>query len=291
MKHSRKGLAFLGLSAVLSVQAAQFDVSVPVDLARAFAGGGTIYRGLPPDFPSFTLPAGLSVMGSHDLGNFQRVLLRSAPEGGEAQRAIAQALLAEGWTELPAQAPARETGFIIPDPGTPRPKPVMLCQDDFGRLEVRGETGVENRVYLQRFAYEPAARGTSCEEHAQNLATPRAPRSSVPPLQPYLPVLAAPPSSLPQPNQSLFGSGSGSSFERDTLVAVVDLSAGELLAHYARQMREQDWEADAEWAGEITAGGTWMRSVENGDRLMAMLLIDRVEEEVFSVKLAVQDIE
>ncbi|MDT8397120.1 MAG: hypothetical protein RQ899_00690 [Pseudomonadales bacterium] len=246
-------------------------------------------------------------MGSHDRENVQRVILRSAPESDEAQRAVIQAMVAKGWMELPAPpGSTRETGFIIPDNGIPRP--VTLCHDDLGRLEVRGYTGVENRIYLQRFDYGASPHRTSCEEQRRNLLAPRSPeRPAFNPAIAFIPALTAPGSSTPFAEGAVLGfvSSGGNRHETGGMVFGGGLSPGELLAHYAGQMREQDWEADAEWTGEMTAGGNWTRSVENGDRLMTTLLITRgnlndviglrgrtgEEQDILSVKLIVQALE
>lgn len=306
MKRLRDCLAFL-LAAAGGVQAAQLEVSVPVELARALARGGVFYRGLPPDFPSFAMPPGLSVIGSHALDNQQRVLLRSAPEGDEAQRAIAGALAREGWMELPEPGAARRNGFIIPDLGALRP--LRLCHDAFGVMRVRGESGVENRVYLERLGVDRRPGRPGCEEQRRAALAPRPPRFPAPSaVSEFLPVLESPAVSSPSPDVPFgiarigLGSGSGSREERESLVVAPDFSPAELLEHYAAQLREQDWERDAAWAGQVSAGGNWTRRVGNGDRLLATLRIVQASldafmiggarnETAFSMKLVVRTLE
>ena len=119
----------------------RFEDSIPIELARFFAGGADFYRTLPEQFPEIEIPLGLEVIGSMDRRDRQQVLFRSQLGAEESERALAQAFVNQGWSVLRG-----ETGGELPGPG----EALSLCHDQQGQVWLNGEEGVENRVYLRR---------------------------------------------------------------------------------------------------------------------------------------------
>lgn len=288
-------LASLACSPVLS--AAEYTQSVPAELLEVLTDS-QYYRELPPGFPVFTLPEGLSVIGSrHGPAaapvTQQQVLLRSAPEGPVAQRAMVTELLAQGWVDV-TREPVGATGFIVP--GNTDYAPTALCHDDYGVMGVRGETGVENRVYLDLVLNARAnANWAGCEA----MRSARVDRPPGPPpvgLDPrgflqYLPRLEAPAVAESGVAQRLYMpnlvgsriSARGEGFADRTTVHAPDLGVNELERHYAGQLRAQGWRRDTSWAGELTAGSTWTRRTDDGLNLLFSLSAARMGDGVYSV--------
>ena len=123
---------------------AQFDEGVPVELVRWFSERNEVYAGLPPNFPDFALPGGLSALAFQDRGPLQHVVLGSELEGAAARDAVAEALIERGWRRIEG-APDDEF------------RPALLCEDAQGTVEVRAGRAV---VSLRRYL----ANGFSCEE-------------------------------------------------------------------------------------------------------------------------------
>ena len=130
----------------------RFEDSIPIELARFFAGGADFYRSLPEQFPELELPPGLEVMGSMDRRDRQQVLFRSALGAEDAERALAQAFVNQGWNLLQG-----DTGGELPGSG----EAISLCHDRLGQVWFNAEEGVENRVYLRRA--QPDSPDFSCQ--------------------------------------------------------------------------------------------------------------------------------
>ena len=302
------GLLALGLAAAVS--AAELSV-VPADLARYLAGGGRMTPELPADFPALTLPEGLSVMGAFDQGRRQLVLLRSLTSGIEAQQAIVADLVARGWIDM-TDTRDRAYGFIVP---AVNPVPASLCHDELGNLQVRGEDGVENRVYLTRTGDARGPDELSCEEMlaARLAGRPPFPRRELDsnPFR-FLPTLASPslepdPGQVPlnQPDLGIrgvpfdvlgssiarvrLGTATGMSHESELLAYAPDYSPAELDEHYAAQLREQGWTRDSGWGGEDQAISNWVREPEEGLRVLLSLRILPREADRLAVQIRLME--
>ena len=304
------GLMALGLAAAVS--AAELSV-VPADLARYFAGGGRMTPELPADFPALTLPEGLSVMGAFERDRRQLVLLRSLPSGIAAQQAIVEDLVARGWVDM-TDTRDRAYGFIVP---AVNPVPASLCHDELGNLQVSGEDGVENRVYLTRTG---DARGPDELGCAELLAARLEGRPPFPRREPdtnpfrFLPTLAPPGLERPAEEQPLntpvigirgvppnapgapygvmrsrLSFRDASSFESEMLAYAPDYNPGELDEHYAAQLREQGWTRDSGWGGEAQAISNWVREPDEGLRLLLSLRILPREADRFAVQIRLME--
>jgi hypothetical protein len=162
---------------------------VPEDLLQEFTGG-TALSDLPEGFPPFVMPEGVLPIGSHQAPNQQMVLLRTSRGGAESQLAVANALMAgSGWIELASPATARRNGFVVPARAL---EPVTLCHDDHGIFEIRGEDGIENRVYIRRYAMANATQRPTCAQQNESRTTGRPPIGPAPSsLARYLPSFEA----------------------------------------------------------------------------------------------------
>jgi len=155
-----------------ALAATAFTTTVPEDLLRELTGGSA-YSDLPADFPPFTMPEGMSPIGSHQAPSQQLILLRTSRGGAESQLAVLDALrTSSGWIELPSPNSARQNGFVIP---ARELEPVTLCHDQYGIFDVRGEDGIENRVYIRRYAMADVARNLTCaqQNEARTSVRPR----------------------------------------------------------------------------------------------------------------------
>src|SRR5688572_1760911 len=94
---------------------------VPADIAKAFTSG-TIYRGLPDNFPTPALPAGTSlyVLGSMDNTFQQQLLLGTTLSGGEVREILKTAYAALGWLDVSGS-----------------PNVLDLCHDTHGTINFR----------------------------------------------------------------------------------------------------------------------------------------------------------
>jgi hypothetical protein len=68
-------------------------------------------------------------------------------------------------------------------------------------------------------------------------------------------------------------------------------SLAEIGAQYADQLREQGWQLDAEWTGTATAGSNWTRSPEPELRLYLTVVLIKVADEDFDLKLTIASLE
>ena len=131
LKHA---LVVLGLSctASLAYAATEFSGNIPPELLGYFSADLPIYSDLVDDFTAFTLPDGITIMGSQDSGADQSVLMRTLLGGAEFLDALVAEFTSRGWLELPL-GNNWDWGFIIfARPG--QLIPVTICNDDYGYL-------------------------------------------------------------------------------------------------------------------------------------------------------------
>ncbi len=98
----------------------------------------------------------------------------------------------------------------------------------------------------------------------------------------YLPDLI-----LPQESQWVGGGGGGGGMNSSssTTQFEIDQGIGEVHAHFARQMSEQGWNADASWSNDDLNGSTWSRIMQGGRfKLLGILEVyqsgDRFEAKI-----------
>jgi hypothetical protein len=109
---------------------------------------------------------------------------------------------------------------------------------------------------------------------------------------PYLPRLKLP--SDPATGAAARSQGSGSSSSGGVLTARVEFSVkdsiGNVGRNFARQMTEQGWTSDANWAGASTAGSSWSRR-EAGALIQATLQVTAVDDRQFAATLRIQKLQ
>lgn len=294
-----------------SVLADPFEEYVPLELARALLGGQVeqtvLYPGFPPDFPEVSLPDSVTVLGSVQMMNVQRVVLDTGGPAGPVRDRLVAALETEGYlliTQPPqrmAQIPMR--GFQTV-PAIPDGMPLQLCHEQHGMLLIRplaGGSGAPSRmIELHYQSSRPMAPAAATPFLS---GSPAIARQSIPPgtqtlscedlrdrqlhqgmasgqyLSEVMPQLLLPAGAiLPQSSQGgiprlgISGGGLSPGLLSDAEMQMsIELSA--LYIHFARQLREQGWQADAEAEGEHSATGTWVSSHE----------IDGTERAVYGV--------
>ncbi|HEY0963314.1 MAG TPA: hypothetical protein VGE69_13265 [Pseudomonadales bacterium] len=230
---------------------------VPADVAAEFAGGGTLYRGLPDGFPDLVLPArlGLRLIGTHQRNPYsQTILIQSAAGPADLRETLLSMLQMQGWHDL-GSAPI----------GAVDPVFLQLCHDIHGTMTVTMRSNaagtqlqVRRTVYPQQFTRMPCA-----EERARSQAA----SARYAYFGQLLPVLEVPDGTLaPQPSvgiRNISSSFSGDSvrMEREGSVSVPDTTAADVYEHFAEQLREQGWVADSSATGELTASSTWLKEV------------------------------
>jgi len=276
-----------------ALPAAEYGATVPVELLAPLTQAGRFYRGLPPGFPLRDLPAGLSVIGAMDKELQQPVLLRSEPEGAVARTALLRALEAQGWREQGGMSRPRRGGFIVPDLGE---QELTLCHDSGGLLYLRGETAVENRAYLLH-RKPPSGQRSSCEER---FAGSPAETFPAPGLSRYLPAFDFPSPNLPPGASAVGMRGVGNvGIVRSGATGLetvfegrqADATSVDIARRQAAQLAAEGWRLDADWSSPAAAGAVWLLSAEDGLNLVLSITVEEVEEDHFSIRVRLNELE
>jgi hypothetical protein len=268
------------------------------------------------------MPDGLLPIGSQDNSLQQLVLLRTSRGGAESQTAVVDALMAEGgWVTLATVGSPRQNGFVVPDAAATL-QPASLCHDEFGELQIRGEDGIENRVYIRRINRATQQGWAGCAAlNAARFQGPAGPgelRSSAPQYMPSFDFLleAAPPraepfvtieqgigisgispSGAPVGSNQAFLSRSAASRISSGLITQSELripangrSVDDINDLVIKQLREAGWTQDARWQGETGAGSNWVRTTETGTKLLLSFLVMATGAENFGARIKLTEL-
>jgi hypothetical protein len=281
-------LLTLALAAHVAVAATEFEGSVPVDVALQFIGNplggqGKLYSDILDGFPPFTVPPGLTVIASADMGYLHRVILRSTLDAAAALDATTTALTAAGWSVVPQPGMgAAQVGFVS---ATPMPQYQQLCHDDLGMMTLSTSSGTgASYVNLNRNVNVPGmGQQPSCAQlldpASQGGLDPRAMAMSGRMLSQYVPRLL-----MPQANNSTsapyFGGGGGGGGMNDweargTLTS--DWNIDEVVEHFVEQIEAQGWEQDSEVTGSVVATGSWTKTVDDMDLIGTLSILQQAE--------------
>jgi hypothetical protein len=266
-----------GLSAGPLAADTEFEDNIPIDLARALLrGAGTatevkLYSDIPDDFPAFTLPDGVTLLGSVDQGRSQQVVLVSESDDQQHLAALIDSLEQNGFLSINQPGAALpQTGFVSADPQT-LGIPGQFCHDTQGLVYLR-QHAEDDRTFINLTAVSNASRGGySCADMAAQATNRGSPAFfGGPPgsrsLQTSMPRLVLPEEATTQsPRMPAFLSGSSDQAESKTDFSI----AWPLLQvheFFADQLAAQDWVLEGDTTGNRVALGAWTR--EDNDRLL-----------------------
>ncbi len=267
--------------------ATEFDTGIPLDLFRFLAPEGEyLPAAFPTDFPPLTLPPETRIMASFAETFQQRVLLRTNLSGAEAQEAIVDDLLGAGWQVM--NQVQQERGFVLP--AGVSGQPVMLCHDSYRLLEVRGQDGLENRVYLRRAGLTGQTLSCADMDDRSRGVVGAPPARAV--LGAFLPTLV-PPGEVRQPLALIRAlSGGQGLVEDDIRIAAQGRSLSDTLAHFEPQLSELGWRRVNRWVGSKAAGGRWLRSDADMNMNMDLrLLVLPIDRDEYEVRVALREVE
>ena len=294
MRHMSRCLCLPALfAAALSQGATPYEGDLPIELARYFTGGGFWYSDLPDGLPSFTLPAGVQVMGSLDQGQRKQVILTTSMESAMAQEALIEAFLTEdGWVKEPtlSEETLQPRGFVSEGqaPATPTSLPLRLCHDRHGSVQIDSRFAA-NVIYMS-FGGAPRRGTPSCLQSRQFEQRIMARNTST--LSKYMPVIELPAGSGTRGNRPLNDSNGTSENEIETGVrlSAEDQSLRGLNRNFSRQMRRQGWKRDEQWAGDLSAGSSWTLQTDDDRELSALLSLVHVTETDYVLRLRLQEL-
>lgn len=287
----QKFILLSAIASALPVQAAtEFPEGlVPVEIVSELLGGGTLYRGLPDDFPPLLLPddVDLYLLATHQRNSYsQSLLLRSNTERLVAHERLYAALTAQGWLDV-STSPFGISGLSL----------MRLCHDQYGDMTINISTaGSGSRLEVSRTVLPAGYVGMSC---AEQLARSQAGAARYALYESVMPLLEVPDNTIetiPTPFLRGFSSGiSGSRVEitRDGSIEVPDTNAAELYTHFAAQMQEQGWEADSSDSGNASASSVWTRSIvpdgsNEAERVLLTLTVLQGTGDYYEVSLSLR---
>ncbi len=259
-------LTLLPIALAASVHASD-PCCIDEDIAAAFLPQVAYSRTWPGSFPvTIDLPE-LEFVGSssHD-GQYRSVAWRSPQDIQSARDALAEELVAQGWSPLPEQSSNRarfERGFI---PHTPRTtfNNQQFCRDRDGTLTVLARASTIGTIAI--LSHQTGSRAFDCSKIlAERALQPEFTGA----LMEFLPALVLPPGV-----DAVRGIGTGGGHEdaHARTIAKSDMSASALASHFESQMTDQQWIIDTRFQGAAGSGHVWTRSV-NGLNLVCIVSV------------------
>jgi hypothetical protein len=233
----------------------------------------------PPELTGFKAPRQLVWMGSSEQGmenNPQSTLsavYRTSLVPEAARTATAAALAAVGWKPHATYNPMSGNVFIAEN---------MRAGDAYcreGKQVTLAARALENVNYVVlSIPRMGAGFSTACDQ-------PSPSRAAVSTLDAYLPSLEMPldPATRAPVWVAGMSGGAGSDTKRRMNVRfTLRDSADNVARHFARQIAEQGWDADASWSGRDTAGSSWTRQAD-ADVLQGTLAVSAFADGRFTV--------
>jgi hypothetical protein len=218
---------------------------------RYEGGNARLIQGRIPDdlTPNFYVPPGTKVLGSVVTGSGVVVLATTSAIPDSLRAQYTRALAPRGWKALESM---HRGGFI----DNPAHRPLVLCRDG-AHLSV---------------IHSPRASGSSdlyllYRDAAGLCGEPRAERVefvAIVDAQAQFPTLYAPPTAVAGARSRCYAMSSGSRSSNGTqTVIAADLSAEEVLRHYARQVESEGWRP-ASGPDRPAAAAMWTRTDSTG---------------------------
>jgi len=219
---------------------------------------------MPAALADFETPAGFTWVGSRVTGFDVKATWKSNLDPLAAQQAFNAALTADGFATWNS---GDGSGFELSSP----PLMTAACRDaTMGILIVRDVGGAR---YLTLSIPERTETRT-CAEHMEPVVAPSGSRGFQ-----LIPLLVPPPdvriSGRPGALPTGTGSGSNDVYTRSIEVEGIASMSG-LAALLGDQVRDQGWVNDAAWSGTHSAGSTWVRTLDDGQRLAGKLTVQSI---------------
>ena len=225
-------------------------------------GGADIRVGkAPDDIPSELLQPGLEILGSTSQFDNSVIVLATPQQPDSAVSRYEAHLLAAGWTKPPVPQARPMRGFVSADVGQVAfAQPDMACRGD--AFVTYTSTYRRNGGSLVKVTYNRGSQYSMCKNR-QETTTYRSPYDEAP-----VPLLRAPVGSISSDGGGM--SASGNAFSLSTRLST-RLKAGEVVAHYDKQMREQGWTSIGDGSVEFLAAHTYRKNDDQGRTWTGML--------------------
>jgi len=219
-------------------------------------GGADIRVGkAPDDIPSDLLPPGLEILGSTTQFESSVIVLAAREQPDSAVSRYEAHLLGAGWTKPPAPQSRPMRGFVSADVGqVTYDRPDMACRGE--EFVTYSATYRRNGGSLVKVTYSRGNRYSMCKAR-QDVTTYKSPYDEAP-----VPLLRAPLGSITNDGSGMSAS-SNDSFSLSTRLTT-RLTAGELVDHYDKQMREQGWASIGDGSLKIVAARTYRKNDDQG---------------------------
>ena len=213
-------------------------------------------------------PEDFELIGSSESPFYTVAAYKSGSTPGDALEAASVMLGEAGWREYRHAVPTRG-GFVSGD----RPLNQSLCRD-LATVSISSRLA-DNATYVS-MNFSEVPRQISCDDMLSDSYSPFGPGSSRLAIHDHMPALTLPEGAqTTDPRLAALGSMGGLSgsdrFLHTRVDIETDLSAQELVEHFAQQLRDQGWSDDGGWAGEISSGSVWLATPEADLNLMGLL--------------------
>lgn len=245
------------------------------------SGQFQVSTSLPRELADFQAPRDLTWLGATERMTgpvaTTSAVYRTGLAPAAARDVAGEGLRASGWT---LQGNTRTQGSTVFLPATPVGE--TYCRE--GQQFTLMASALDGVTYVTLSRSRPDGAAGASSECAQ--PTGQAARS-MSTLDDYMPSLDLPRdrnTGQPAAMSGHGGSGApGDSRRRFTVSFSLNDSADSVARHFAGQMAAQGWVADTDWAGEATAGSTWIRQLDDGSTLLGMLAVSGFEDQRFTV--------
>jgi len=248
-----------------------------LNLGPGMSGGAEIRVGkAPDDLPPELVPPGFQVLGSTTQFESSVLVLTATAPPDSAIALYESQILAAGWTKPPVPQARPMRGFVSADAMTGGyEQPNVVCRgDSFANF-----TGTYRRTggSILKVTYNRGSRYSLCKARQETGTSYRSPYEDAP-----IPLLRAPVGAMTSGGGGMTASDMNA-FTLSTRLST-RLKAGQVVAHYDKQMREQGWSSISDGMLDFLAAHTYKKNDEQGRTwtgiLFSMSFPDSLQQDV-----------
>lgn len=217
-------------------------------------------RSLPADFENIEMPNGFDIVGSRIRESRKSAVFKTAKAPGPAVADVMEILTSTGWSNASYDGRAVPGGFKVPS----TPTSATVCRDTAPGVLLISAWNRSGQSYIS-LTHRTDTRYRNCNNYRTYYEHGFSAK-----LRKHVPLLEYPDGV----NESA-GNGASSGISAIHLESRVNttIDRKSLVTHFGDQVRDQNWELDAEWSGRTSSGSLWIKETADVGMLVGTLYV------------------
>ena len=213
---------------------------------------------VPSGFPELAVPRSFVLIGSQISDSFASVVYESDDGIEQAISNVVTSLEENGWQDIGRAAGFASRGFQA----SVTPRYHRLCHDDGPSMLTVSTRDVSDSTYMT-VSVMPVGDAQSCSEPAngsREIIRHMSLAEEIPDLK------------LPKGVRTYnAGSGGGGDDYQTSILVSAEISRESLVSFLNDQIRDQGWNSDGAWSGNLSSGSAWFKESAKGDLIIGSL--------------------